>query len=90
MVEAVGRLGAYGAKLSGQPAAYVAYFMFASVYITMTYSGATIPEDYKVIFYLLTGWFFANAITWKVQEDVQRLKQITENEVREIVDNMVE
>jgi hypothetical protein len=92
VAELIGRAGAYGGKLTGQPAAYVAYFMFAAMYVTLIYQGKTsqIPEDFRTVFYILTGWFFANAITWKLQEDMDRVEQLTETEVKKIVEDMVE
>ena len=92
MAELVGRVGAYGGKLTGQPAAYVAYFMFAATYITLIYQGkaAALTEDFKTIFYILTGWFFANAITWKIQDDMDKVEALTKNEVKEIVEEFIE
>lgn len=92
MAELVGRVGAYGGKLTGQPAAYVAYFMFAATYITLIYQGkaAQLSDDFKTIFYILTGWFFANAITWKIQEDMEKAEILTRNEVKELVEELVE
>lgn len=67
MAEISGRFGAYASKLTGQPAAYIAYFAFMACYITLTYKGLPIADDFKVVFYLLTGWFFADARTWILQ-----------------------
>jgi hypothetical protein len=65
-METLGRLTSAGAKLTGQPAAYVAYFLFAGTYIWLVSNGIECPPDFKVILYMLTGWFFANSTTWRI------------------------
>ncbi len=75
MAELIGRFGAYTGKLTGQPAAYVAYFVFISVYVTLIYQEKPCPDDFKIIVYMLTGWFFANAVSWKFpngSDDLER------------------
>lgn len=56
-------------KLSGQPAAIVAYFVFVSLYVTLIYQAKPMPEHFEIIFFLLTGWFFSNSITWQIDKN---------------------